>query len=61
MSRLVVVSNRVMLPTLARKESTGGLAVAVLDALEQHGGIWCGWSGNLVAGEPPDIDIFDGR
>ena len=26
-----------MLPTLARKESTGGLAVAVLDALEQHG------------------------
>ena len=49
-----------MLPTLASKESTGGLAVAVLDALEQHGGIWCGWSGNLVAGESPDIDILNG-
>ena len=59
MSRLVVVSNRVMLPTLARKESTGGLAVAVLDALKQHSGIWCGWSGNLVVGEPPDINILD--
>ena len=60
LSRLVVISNRVMLPTLASKESTGGLAVAVLDALEQHGGIWCGWSGNLVAGESPDIDILNG-
>ena len=59
MSRLVVVSNRVMLPTLAKKESTGGLAVAVLDALEQYGGIWCGWSGSLVSGEPHGIDILE--
>lgn len=58
MSRLVVVSNRVMLPTLAKKESSGGLAVAVLDALEQQGGIWFGWSGNLVKDEPSGVDII---
>lgn len=59
MSRLVVVSNRVMLPTLAKKESSGGLAVAVLDALEQQGGIWFGWSGNLVEEEPSGVDILE--
>ncbi len=52
MSRLVVVSNRVMLPALAGKESAGGLAVAVLEALGRKGGIWFGWSGKLVE-EPP--------
>ena len=59
MSRLVVVSNRVMLPTLSKKESAGGLAVAVLDALSRNGGIWCGWSGKLVDGEPGGIDILE--
>ena len=59
MSRLVVVSNRVMLPTLSKKESAGGLAVAVLDALGRKGGIWCGWSGKLVDGEPSGIDILE--
>jgi len=58
-SRLVVVSNRVMLPTLSKKESAGGLAVAVLDALGRNGGIWCGWSGKLVDGEPGGIDILE--
>jgi len=58
-SRLVVVSNRVMLPTLSKKESAGGLAVAVLDALGRNGGIWCGWSGKLVDGEPGSIDILE--
>ncbi|MDD9903349.1 MAG: alpha,alpha-trehalose-phosphate synthase (UDP-forming) [Rhodospirillaceae bacterium] len=59
MSRLVVVSNRVALPSLTKRESTGGLAVAVLEALEQHGGIWCGWSGDLISGEPEAIDILE--
>ena len=48
MSRLVVVSNRVALP---RTTSTGGLAAAMLGALREHGGLWFGWSGKLVAAE----------
>ena len=44
MSRLVVVSNRVA-PIQEGKQSTGGLAVAVQDALSEVGGVWFGWSG----------------
>lgn len=58
MSRLVVVSNRVMMPATAKKEAAGGLAVAVLEALAKNGGIWCGWSGNLVDTPPDALDIL---
>lgn len=47
MSRLVVVSNRVTVAT-DTKARAGGLAVALQDALRQHGGIWFGWSGKVV-------------
>jgi trehalose 6-phosphate synthase len=47
MSRLVVVSNRVADP---RKAAAGGLAVALGDALNATGGLWFGWSGNVVEG-----------
>jgi trehalose 6-phosphate synthase len=52
--RLVVVSNRVGDP---RKGMAGGLAVAVGDALRDCGGLWFGWSGEIVestADMPPD-------
>ena len=50
MSRLVVVSNRVADP---RKSAAGGLAVALGDALMASGGLWFGWSGQVVpSGEP---------
>ncbi|EIL92305.1 alpha,alpha-trehalose-phosphate synthase (UDP-forming) [Rhodanobacter spathiphylli] len=45
--RLVVVSNRVALP---RQGAPGGLASALHAALDEHGGLWFGWSGK-VAGE----------
>jgi trehalose 6-phosphate synthase len=45
LSRLVVVSNRVAIP---RGASPGGLAVAVLAALETDGGVWFGWDGKVV-------------
>ena len=49
MSRLVVVSNRVALP---RETRAGGLASALEAALQERGGLWFGWSGNLAeAGE----------
>ncbi|MFN3891233.1 MAG: alpha,alpha-trehalose-phosphate synthase (UDP-forming) [Beijerinckiaceae bacterium] len=45
MARLVVVSNRVSIPDPAAKTAAGGLAVALCEALEQHKGLWFGWSG----------------
>ena len=33
MDRVVIISNRVMLPNLEKKESTGGLAVALLEGV----------------------------
>ena len=52
MSRLVVVSNRVASPTDA-KGRAGGLAVALKDALAEHGGVWFGWSGKVTSKTPP--------
>ena len=53
MARLVVVSNRVMLPR-ERLSRAGGLAVALREALQRQGGIWFGWSGE-VADRPDPI------
>ncbi len=43
--RLVVVSNRVPLPTHAGAPAAGGLAVGLDGALKSRGGLWFGWSG----------------
>ncbi|CAM2142195.1 trehalose-6-phosphate synthase [Pararobbsia alpina] len=57
MSRLIVVSNRVA-PTQEGRPAAGGLAIGVLDALKQTGGVWFGWSGETVAQpQPPAIDV----
>ncbi len=50
MGRLVVVSNRVADP---RKAASGGLAVAVGQALEVSGGLWFGWSGKVIEDGTP--------
>lgn len=50
--RLVVASNRVSVPTRGRTASAGGLAVGVQAALAELGGLWFGWSGQLVPGPP---------
>jgi len=47
LSRLVVVSNRVAPAKQPREGSQGGLAVAVLAALRETGGIWFGWNGKI--------------
>lgn len=46
MSRLVVVSNRIAIPD-GSKSSAGGLAVGILDALKNTGGLWFGWNGEI--------------
>lgn len=51
MSRLVVVSNRVAY--LEKKNQSGGLAVALGDALRDSGGMWFGWDGTVVEEDTP--------
>jgi len=67
-SRLVVVSNRVVLPS-ERMQRAGGLAVAIREALGRSGGLWFGWSGEIVETPAPtaqtarkgkvDFAVFD--
>ena len=52
--RLVVISNRVGPVTNVGR--AGGLAVALVDALKRHGGLWFGWS-NEIAGNSLDIRL----
>ena len=54
--RLVIVSNRVAMPKKSGG-SAGGLAVGVLAALRDHGGMWFGWNGKLTgrSGDKPEI------
>ena len=47
MNRLVAVSNR-LLPGAGRS-AAGGLAVALGSAMEERGGLWFGWSGQVSA------------
>ena len=53
--RLVIVSNRVAMPK--KNSVAGGLAVGVLGALREHGGMWFGWSGELTDGSTGNPEI----
>ncbi|MEO0820544.1 MAG: trehalose-6-phosphate synthase [Pseudomonadota bacterium] len=56
MARLIVASNRTATPGEPR---AGGLAVALLDALsERGGGIWFGWSGEVLDRETRGVRLF---
>jgi len=55
--RLVVVSNRVG-PIAPGKISQGGLAVALLGALERNGGLWFGFSGS-VSEQPSEMPTLE--
>ncbi len=60
--RLVVVSNRVPVPTAAGSPPPGGLATALAAALENHGGLWFGWSGKICAeSDPPQQERTVGK
>ncbi len=52
MSRLIIVSNRVA-PISEGEPAAGGLAVGVYDALRETGGMWFGWSGDVLPDEGP--------
>lgn len=54
MTRLVVVSNRVA--DLEKTGQSGGLAVALGDALREYGGLWFGWNSEIAPeNEAPQI------
>jgi trehalose 6-phosphate synthase len=46
MNRLVIVSNRVPMPSAGTQ--AGGLAVALDGLMEKRGGLWFGWSGTVM-------------
>ena len=55
MGRLIVISNRVSAPKPRSAEGAqGGLAVALLAALQESKGLWFGWSGEMT-------DMFSGE
>jgi len=56
--RLVVVSNRVG-PVRAAAKAAGGLAVALVDALRERGGLWFGWSGRVGEGVSIRVERVD--
>jgi trehalose 6-phosphate synthase len=53
MSRLIVVSNRVSISDSPDGAASGGLTVALSDALKNTGGLWFGWSGKTGSGCDP--------
>jgi trehalose 6-phosphate synthase len=57
--RLIVVSNRVSVPSPRSASAAGGLAVALEAALREHGGVWFGWSGE--SRPAIDADALDTR
>lgn len=54
--RLVTVSNRVAIPK-RRGAAAGGLAVGVLGALEEYGGMWFGWNGRLTDKKSSNVEV----
>ena len=56
MTRIIAVSNRVAKPKVGGA-AAGGLAVGILSALEEAGGMWFGWSGQTIQSEPRDPTI----
>jgi len=50
--RLIIVSNRVAMPK-KHGGAAGGLAVGILAALKDHGGMWFGWDGKLTESSEP--------
>jgi trehalose 6-phosphate synthase len=54
--RLIIVSNRVAMPK-KRGAAAGGLAVGILAALKDQGGVWFGWNGKLTGKSDTQVKI----
>jgi trehalose 6-phosphate synthase len=60
LARLIVVSNRVAVPSRDGGDQAGGLAVAVRSLLKRHGGLWFGWSGTVTDADVATKTIHHG-
>ncbi|HLL28782.1 MAG TPA: alpha,alpha-trehalose-phosphate synthase (UDP-forming) [Xanthobacteraceae bacterium] len=58
MARLIVVSNRVSMPTRGAHRA-GGLEVALQEVFKKYGGIWFGWSGRVVSPDAIETKTID--
>ena len=54
--RLIIVSNRVAMPK-KKGAAAGGLAVGILAALKDQGGMWFGWNGKLTPKSDTQVKI----
>jgi trehalose 6-phosphate synthase len=63
LARLIVVSNRVSVPSRGSERRAGGLEVALREVFRKHSGAWFGWSGRVVKeGETTTSAVeIDGR
>ena len=59
MSRLVLVSNRVL--DWRKAAQAGGMAVALADVARERKGIWFGWNGETTDAEHADVATRDAR
>ena len=58
--RLIIVSNRVAMPK-KKGAAAGGLAVGILAALKDQGGMWFGWSGKLTEKSDAQVEVARSR
>jgi len=58
LARLIVVSNRVAMPTRGTNRA-GGLEVALEKVFNKYSGIWFGWSGRVVSKEAIETKTVD--
>jgi trehalose 6-phosphate synthase len=58
LARLIVVSNRVAMPTRGATRA-GGLEVALQEVFKKYPGIWFGWSGRVVSPEAIETRTID--
>jgi len=52
LARLIVISNRVSVPSSDGARRAGGLEVALRPALQHNSGVWVGWSGKVGVQAP---------
>ena len=60
MAKLIVVSNRVSLPTRSDSRA-GGLEVALRAVFNEFPGVWFGWSGRVVPREAIETRTISGQ
>jgi trehalose 6-phosphate synthase len=59
LAQLVVISNRVAIPSDEGGARAGGLEVAVRATLKRHAGIWFGWNGRVAKNGPAVTQMID--